>query len=465
MADTSSSIIGAHVKPNKKREADPRRKDRPSRPKKLRIQAEPLEVDNTPLKSSLAIDCRYMNDVPPTPVPKLLPAMPAPENFFSYKFTGLEQMHRPMLLSEDDIVTDVEIIDPYAYGLADGEQRRENQIDEADEPLLKDDDLGEEDIAMQMQKAKIHEPQMERREAIILRRHILLSNDISTEKLIFRTGNEAAEKKLFRESLPPPQASEIADRVEKTFASARKRPVHPYDKRIKAKRIMPVVPDFDLWNQTMQQVSFDEPPDVVSLEDLLYKTVPNARTTCFSYFSKKSEGNEGEYGMIRNYIWENHAQYRKTEAMGSEQLLLSFPEPDSGRNEVWFAPMPSKMQLSKSKAKRLDIDPPVQQLNVSYREPNAKELDDEKEKMAIVKEPGHTRPKKATSVDFVDGDWKIKDAGGVEINIHGKSGLPLALEGDDLMENPAERVAENPQDAGEGNTAEEQELFGPDDSD
>merc|ERR1719390_434404 len=108
--------------------------------------------------------------------------------------------------------------------------------------------------------------------------------------------------------------------------------------------------------------------------------------------------------MIRNYIWDNHAQYRKTEAMGSEQLLLSFPEPDSGRNEVWFAPMPSKMQLSKQKAKRLDIDPPVHQLNVTYREPSAKELEDEEKITEMVREPGYMPERPQTTVDYVDGE-------------------------------------------------------------
>jgi hypothetical protein len=308
---------------------------------------------------------------------------------------------------------------------------------------------------MQQTKLKMFDPAMAKREAIILRRHILLSNDIYTDQTIFVTGNEAAEKKLYRDPQEPLEVHEMADRVEKTFGAACETPMHPFNPNMKAKRVLPVVPDFDLWGQNMQQVSFDEPPDVMELEDLLYKTVPNARTTCFSYFSKKSDGAEGEYGLIRNYVWDNPGQYNKLQAMGGEQLLLSFPDPECDREEIWFAPMPTRMLLSKQKAKRLDFDPSVHHLNVSYREPNAEEIKQDQKMIAVVTEADFSREKTATTVDYdrAKGEWKIKGPGGVPIDINStEGGAPLP-------------IMENPQDAGEeaseeNRAEEEEELFG-----
>lgn len=482
MTDTSSSIIAAHIK---KRDAEHRKKERPSRPKKLprtvftgpSVAADERKGPRTMLATDgtemwQAIDCRYANEVPSAPVPKLLPAMPNSEKFFSYKFTGLEDAHRPILLSEEDIVTDVEIMDPNAYGpMNGGTQLDVSSIDDKDASLLADDDLGDDVREMQEKKLRMFDPAMAKREAIILRRHILLSNDIYTERSVFVTGNEAAEKKLYRDPAKPLEVAQIAERVEQTFAAAKKKPVHPHHPRMKAKRVLPVVPDFDLWGLRYQQVAFDEPPDVMEVEDLLHKTVPNARTTCFSYFSKKTDGAEGEYGMIRNYVWDNRGQYMKAQAIGSEQLLLSFPD-EGGREEVWFALMPGKMQLSKQKAKRLDIDPNVHHLNVSYREPSAKELEDEEKITEMVREPGYMPERPQTTVDYVDGpdggEWSIKGPGGVEIDINSAGAdaiLPLMENGkpQDSAQDSSKAASEKA--GSEQNREEEEELFGREDDD
>lgn len=50
-------------------------------------------------ESELRVECRYRNDLPKPPVPKLLRALPSVEKLAQYKPTSLEIEHRPVLLS------------------------------------------------------------------------------------------------------------------------------------------------------------------------------------------------------------------------------------------------------------------------------------------------------------------------------------------------------------------------------
>lgn len=459
MADMTTADAGTERMERDRKKRGRSKTKKPGYPrKKARQDVSNLEAAKLPedpakkLGCELLIDCSYANELPQPPVPKLLRALPGPESFFRYRPTSLELDHRPYLLSEDDIVTRVDLVDPNAYGpsFVEDANRAVNPLEKV---VLADDDLDEEALETNQKKLEMYEPEMQKREAIILRRHILTSNDVYTDRQVFVTGGDAAEKKLHRECMLPLEVVDIADRVERTFEQAKKAPVHPTNPQLKVKRVLPVLPDFELWNRTIQQVSFDEPPDVIEEGDLLFKTVPNPRTTCFAYFTKLSDGAEGQYRMMRNFIWDNRGQYTKSVASGSEQLLLSFPGEESSSKEVKFLPIATKMQMNKQKAKRLDIEPDIQELHVSFREPSARESEEDQARLAPVEREDAQVEGKADklSLEFVNGDWRSSSDRDPVLGRResGPPALPLADSAAPAVRTQLEE--------------EEDELFGPDD--
>lgn len=359
-------------------------------------------------KANLIIDCKYQNDLPPPPVPKLLRALPAARGFYEYSTTSLELDHRPFLLSEEDVLANVELIAPDYYGVVPEKGSMGPPPPPCDRRILTDSDLDEKGRESEGKRKRLVEiSEAWHREAFGLQRPQLISNDVYTERQKFSTGTQAAEKKLFRE--PPERLSldQLIKRVEKTFDDARETPVHPTRPELKPKRVLPIVPDAALWANRYRQVCFDELPHEPEREDILFKTVPTPRLTCFGYFTRmNAEEAPGAYTLTQNYVWDNRGAYTRACAAGDEGLLLSLP-PDGEVGEVRFVPITPPMRLKKQKARRLDIGLDTHGLSVAHRDLSNQESLDEQTRMSAVLSDEVCSTPEGTSIEYVDGEWRI----------------------------------------------------------
>jgi len=353
------------------------------------------------------VGCRYANDLPKPPVPKLLKALPAAERLYEYRPTSLELDHRPFLLSERDLISRIELVHTDAHGRHPAEGSMPPPPPPQDAQLLCDDDIPEATKEAERKRRRLTEhTEAWHRQAFGLQLPQLITNDVFTERQRFTTGLEAAEKKMHREPPGYKSAEDLARKIEGTFDAAREPPVHPTKPGMAAKRVLPVVPDAVLWANRYRQVAFDELPKNPDRNDLLFRTTPNPRSTCFAYFSPAEDGS---YRLAQNYVWENRGAFTRANDIGDgEGILFSFPGPKEKHGEVRFVLVPTSLKLKKQKAQRLDVDIETRQLNVQHRDPSAQEAAEEQERMNVVLSDEVQRDHSEASLDYVDGDWQIR---------------------------------------------------------
>lgn len=390
----------------------PQQERRPKRPPKRVLGGVGTSGVDMTKAAQLIIDCKYSNELPRPPVPKLLRALPTAERLCQYVPTALELDHRPFLLSERGLLSRVELLDTGAYGEAPARGSMQPPPAPQDAVLLRDDDVDATAKENERKRRRLTEhTEAWHRQAFGLQLPQLVTNDVFTERQRFTTGMEAVEKKLHRE--PPGYSSmqDLASKIEETFKAAAQPPKHPSNPGLKAKRVLSIVPDAVLWANRYRQVVFDELPHEPNRYDLLFKTTPTPRETCFGYFSPvEDEGDAGAYKLDQNYYWENRGGYTRSNDCGEgEAVLLSFPLAGEANGEVRFIPVPTFMRLKKQNAYKLDLSLETQSLSVKHRDPSAQEAAEEQERMNVVlNDDAMEREHSEACLDYIDGEWQIR---------------------------------------------------------
>lgn len=361
--------------------------------------------------AQLIIDCKFTNELPKPPVPKLLRALPTAERLCQYQPTALEIDGRPFMLSERELVSRIELIDPDAYGELPPKGSMPPPPPPMDAVLLRDDDIEESVKEAERKRRRLTEhTEAWHRQAFGLQLPQLVTNDVFTERQRFTTGMEAAEKKLTREPPGFKTVEELASKIEATFEAAKEAPVHPSKPSMKPKRILNIVPDAVLWANRYRQVVFDELPHEPQRYDLLFRTTPTPRATCFGYFSpSEADGDAGSYKLDENYFWENRGGFTRSNDCGEgEAIVLSFPLASEPVSEARFVPVPTCMKLKKQKAHRLDLNLDTATLSVKHRDPSAQEAAEEQERMNVVLNDDAERERSEASLDYIQGEWQIR---------------------------------------------------------
>lgn len=358
--------------------------------------------------TQLLIDLKYANDLPKPVVPKLLRALPSAERLYRYNTNSLELDHRNFFLMETNLSELIEQEDPLAYGPPPVPGEEMAPLAEQDELLLLDDDLGAEVHESARKKLRLAEiTEAYHREAFGLQLPQLITNDVYTERQNFITGTEAPEKKMYRDPPVRMGLEDIVARIESTFEAANEIPTHPDKPKMKPKRILSVVPDAVLWSNKYRQVAFDELEVKPAPGDLLFKTVPTPRLTCYGYFAPSAdEGAPGSFRLTQNYLWDNRGdQTRKSSFGEGETVLLSIPPPSDTSGEARFVTIPPWIRLKKQKAFRLDISCDTKGLSVNHRDPSTQEAAEEAERMQAVLSDEVTG-KQEDTIEFIDGEWR-----------------------------------------------------------
>lgn len=387
------------------REERPRRRDRKER------SSVPVASATTSASSGLVVSSTFTNDLPLPPVPKLLRATPSCRRFSRYSANSMELDDRPWVLLERDPEARIDLVNVSVFGKLPEVGSMCPPLKKEDQQLVSDYDLSESLVEAAKKRRRLtEETEAFHREAFGLQLPQLLTNDVFTERQRYTTGDESTEKKLHRD--PPARLDDegLGEKVELTFTEATKEPVHPTNPTLKARRILPIVPDAFVWGNKYRQVVFDELPEKPKRQDLLFMSIPNPRMTCFGYFSSPSEEGYGgnTYRLAQNYVWENRGAYSRQVAINEgETMLMSSPE-DGQDGEIRFVTVPPWMRLKKQKAFKLDLELPTQILSVSHREPSAKEAEEEHARMGVVlrDEVGHAT--ETSDVAWVDGQWIVR---------------------------------------------------------
>jgi len=194
---------------------------------------------------------------------------------------------------------------------------------------------------------------MREKEALFLRRGMLITNNLQTDGLKFRHGVEGAEKMLVRE--PPEDLDKMTfvERVERTFKDVQKPPVHPTKPNMKVKRVMPFVPNRDLWAHPYIQVKYDESPVLPALQKVppvLYKATPSPLLTAFAIFQFNDDSQAHE--LDRSYAWDNQGECAMAAEEESEFALVEWPaqpRPDEEvtKQNVMFSSIQHEYRLRK----------------------------------------------------------------------------------------------------------------------
>eukprot|EP00435_Cladocopium_sp_Y103_P013348 s2052_g3.t1 len=372
------------------------------------------------ISDTLLVDCQYQNPLPDISVLRLLNAgagQAAVARRCAFPEGKLESKLRPVLFSNEDLLSRMELSSDDAYGKAPGPAGTRQLIEvfpqllvrpsvadwtselpmfggankaetmllppissamdppapPPDGQLLRDDDLPGEERARLEKRARLNEPtEAYHRQAFGLQLTQHITNDVFTERQRYTTGRNAAEKKIYRD--PPGFGSkeELAQKIGKTFKAAKEVPVHPTKPHLRPKRVMQVVPDQNLWGNSYVQVAFDEIPrgHTMSRDDILLRTSPDPRTTCFSFFAKRQEDAD-VYTVRQQYYWSNRGGFQQANETGEgKHVLLSIPKtgPEAtGRKQVKFVIAPTKMKLQKLKTYRLDVQEDTKALRVNVK--------------------------------------------------------------------------------------------------
>lgn len=246
--------------------------------------------DEEDIASNLLVDGEFRNKLPLPPVPRLLKALPSMKELCDYRLDDLESKLRPYLLSTHSLLSRIHMDDDDTYGKEAEKGSMAPPPPPMDALLFRDDDVPEE-VERAQKLARLTEPtDAYHRQAFGLQLPQLITNDVFTERQRFTTGRDAAEKKIFRDPPGFNSKEELAQKIGKTFQAAKEEPVHPSKPHLRPKRVMQVVPDVQLWSNRYVQVAFDEEPrgHMVQQNDLLLRSAPDPRTTCFSLFNPRS---------------------------------------------------------------------------------------------------------------------------------------------------------------------------------
>lgn len=362
-------------------------------------------------KPELIIQCQYVNELPKPPVPKLLKALPSADRLCRYEPSQMELDCRPFMLSEQELLTRMELLDPDAYGEAPAPGSMPPPPPPQDAQLLRDDDVSAEVKEAEAKRRRLYEKtEAHHRQAFGLQLPQLITNDVFTERQRYTTGCEATEKKLERPVPGFSSVEDLATRIERTFEAARETPVHPTNPSLRPKRIMDVVPDAVLWANRYRTIVFDKLPKTPDRNDLLFRSEPSPRVTCFGFFSPAPDGEQGSYRLGENYHWENRGGFTAQNECGEgEAMLISFPTKDEPRGEARFVTAPTSMKLRKQKAFRLDLSLDTKVLNVTHRDPTPQEGKEEQDRVKWVLNDEPAGPEKSeASVYWEDGEWQIR---------------------------------------------------------
>ncbi|ESO96428.1 hypothetical protein LOTGIDRAFT_115833, partial [Lottia gigantea] len=202
-------------------------------------------------RSDLLCRVKYSNTLPDIPFdPKFITYPFESNRFIQYKPTSLERLYKYDLLTEHDLGVTIDLINPDTYKFD------HNVYPEAEDEKLLEDELNTPADSKRSRHHNTNVSWLRKTEYISTEYNRFIQKaDKSEIRVGFKIKQKMRDDDMYKD-----RDSQIAA-IEKTFDTAKEEIVKHYSKpNVKPVEVLPVFPDFKLWQHPFAQVLFDSDP-------------------------------------------------------------------------------------------------------------------------------------------------------------------------------------------------------------
>ncbi|KAI3463302.1 hypothetical protein Pfo_019965 [Paulownia fortunei] len=311
---------------------------------------------------------KFRNELPdPSAKVKLLSLKRDPDRYCKYQITSLEKNWKPQLYVEPDLGIPLDLLDLSVYNPPKGERI---PLDPEDEELLRDDDPI---TPIKTDGIKKKERPTDKGVSWLVKTQYIspLSMDSTKQSLTEKQAKELRESRG-RNLLEKLNSRErkIQDIVA-SFEACKSKPVHAVNPHLQPKRVLPLFPDFDRFDDQFVVANFDSAP---TADSEIYRKLNAAdrneyehRAIMKSYMSSSSDAEKPDkflaymvpsidelekdmydenedisYSWVREYHWD----VRGDDVDDPTTYLVTF-----GESEARYLPLPTKLILRKKRAR------------------------------------------------------------------------------------------------------------------
>uniref|UniRef100_A0A0D6QWV7 Uncharacterized protein n=1 Tax=Araucaria cunninghamii TaxID=56994 RepID=A0A0D6QWV7_ARACU len=320
------------------------------------------KIDNK-LKKPTTFLCKlkFRNELPdPTTQPKLLSFNTNKDQYTKYTITSLEKMHKPKLFVEPDLGIPLDLLDISVYNPP--KVRQPMAVE--DEELLRDDEMT---TPNRQQGIRRKERPTDKGVGWLVKTQYISPLSLDTPKQQTKDMRESREgRNLFLENLKDREQQIQA--IEESFRVSKLRPVHQTKPGLEPVEILPLLPDFDRWQDQLILATFDG--EATADSEMYNKLDPSVRDELESRAVMKSysgtdptkdkflaymvpaldelmkdmydeDEEDMSYTWLREYKWD----VRTEDANNAATYVITFGE-DAAR----YLPLQTKLSLQKRRA-------------------------------------------------------------------------------------------------------------------
>ncbi|RWR87847.1 protein PAF1 [Cinnamomum micranthum f. kanehirae] len=312
---------------------------------------------------------KFRNELPdPTDQPKLLAFNTNKDQYTKYTITSLEKMHKPKLFVEPDLGIPLDLLDISVYNTPKVRQ----PLAPEDEELLQDDEAV---TPVKLNGIRRKDRPTDKGVSWLVKTQYIspLSTDSAKMSITEKQAKELREtregRNLFLENLNNREKQIQA--IEESFKAAKLAPVHQTNPNLKPVEILPLLPNFDRYEDKFVMVAFDSEP---TADTKLYRHLNQSvreehesRAIMKSFVASGSDPSKSEkflaymapapdelskdmddeqedmsYSWVREYHWD----VRGDDVDDPTTYLVSLDE-----NAASYLPLPTRLVLQKKKAK------------------------------------------------------------------------------------------------------------------
>ncbi|KAM0872822.1 hypothetical protein ACQ4PT_038466 [Festuca glaucescens] len=312
---------------------------------------------------------KFRNELPdPSAQLKWLPLNKDKDRYTKYRITSLEKNYMPKMIVPEDLGIPLDLLDMTVYN----PPAVQLPMAPEDEELLRDDEVL---TPVKPEGIRKKERPTDKGMSWLVKTQYIspLSTDAAKMSITEKQAKEMRESREGRDNV----LDNLNDRqkrikaIAESFRAAKSRPVHQTKRGMEPDFVLPLVPDFDRYNDPFVMVNFDGDPTADS--EQFNKLERSVRDECESRALMKSfqvsgsdptkqekflaymapapvelvkdmddENEDIQYSWIREYHWE----VRGDDKQDPTTYLVAFDD-DSAK----YLPLPTKLVLQKKKAK------------------------------------------------------------------------------------------------------------------
>ncbi|KAK6128012.1 hypothetical protein DH2020_038244 [Rehmannia glutinosa] len=282
---------------------------------------------------------KFRNELPdPSAKIKLMSLKRDPDRYCKYQITSLEKNWKPQLYVEPDLGIPLDLLDLSVYNPPKGERI---PLDPEDEELLRDDDPI---TPIKTDGIKKKERPTDKGVSWLVKTQYIspLSMDSTKQSLSEKQAKELRESRgrNLLENLNS-RERKIQDIVD-SFEACKSKPVHSVNPRLQPKRVLPLLPDFDRYDDQFVVANIDSAP---TADSEIYRKLSAAEWNEYEHRIEKDIYDENEdvtYSWVREY----HFDVRGDNVDDPTTYLVTF-----GESEAKYLPLPTKFILRKKRAR------------------------------------------------------------------------------------------------------------------